>query len=263
MKWGSMKLFALLLSLLLNAGILWLGISFYQAQQLALSQVAGSQNRMDFTLEIVSSQHRNPLPESAQSSLAKETNQISSTADSALVPVIASAAESAIKIEPEIEHDIQQDIQQKTLMSEKHDSSVVPEGGSEAIKPISKNHSQADNREKTVDNSHNKPVEVSQSAANVVARSGDQFATELAAKIHAQIQGCYPESSKRRGEEGVVNLKVVKNKDRLSVVMVESSGFKRLDRCAISAVEKLLRLMKVEEVPASGINLKPIRFQLR
>ncbi len=279
MKWGSVNFFALILSLLLNAGILWLGFAYYQSQQLLLSQVAGSQSTMEFTLEIVSSQNSQPLPESGQSLFAKEKPQIESIAAESFTPVVASSAENEINIKHEIERDIkheveqdiQQDISQKILMPEQRDSSASPEVGSEAIKPISKNqdtkdHSETKQREKAAeqsDNKHNKPAEASQATANVAARSGDQFAAELATTIHAKIQGCYPESSKRRGEEGVVKLKIVKHQDGLSVEMVESSGFKRLDRCAISAVEKLLRSINVEEVPASGIYLKPIRFQLR
>ena len=102
-----------------------------------------------------------------------------------------------------------------------------------------------------------------QNSAIATTRSGDQFALELASNIHSRIEGCYPESSKRRGEEGIVFLKILNQNGQLSVEIIKSSGFKRLDRCAVSAVEKILPALKLQEVPVSGITLKPIRFQLR
>lgn len=281
MKGGTVKLFALLLSLTLNAGILWLGISIYQSQNLQLLQIAGSDvTPMAFTLEIVGNQYNHSLSESAQLPFAEEEKQNISTGTAVISSdLITSEEENAIKIQQAIQPNIQ--------MPEKSDQSLAPKAKSEALmahsqseslsenivedpevvkKPASshsQSYSQTENREKIADNNHTQKVEMSQDSASSAARTGDQFATDLAAKIHVQIQGCYPESSKRRGEEGIVSLKIVKNRGALSVIIVSSSGFKRLDRCAVSAVEKLLGSLKVDEVPALGINLKPIRFQLR
>lgn len=93
-------------------------------------------------------------------------------------------------------------------------------------------------------------------------RSGDQFAADIAVSIQSQIQGCYPEASKRRGEEGIVYLKISKQGGEVVVTLMQSSGFSRLDRCAISAVQKSLIKITPEKIPDVGIDLKPIRFQL-
>lgn len=271
MKWGSIKLLALLLSLMLNAGILMLGLSFYQAQELTLSQSAGSQTPvMDFTLEIVVSES------SAHKALNREV-------------VMRQDDEETHAVENDvIKNDERESSGPIFTVDKKHDQAdflrmnipvldrIAPANLTEINERLVNEDSLAVNRQQVI---HKPLVESrkqenypqkdpkfkaeSEKSVNLQARSGDQFATELAAKIHAQIEGCYPESSKRRGEEGVVQLMITKDPQKLSVMMIKSSGFNRLDRCAISAVEKLLSTLNIQEVPAAGIHLKPIRFQLR
>lgn len=94
-------------------------------------------------------------------------------------------------------------------------------------------------------------------------RSGDQFAQSLMKTILYNIEGCYPEASKRRGEEGTVELALQLNERHIEVMLLKSSGYGRLDRCAITSVERALKKSQIKELPAKRVKLKPIRFQLR
>ncbi|WP_169727758.1 TonB family protein [Ignatzschineria larvae DSM 13226] len=100
----------------------------------------------------------------------------------------------------------------------------------------------------------------SMSAAPV---QGDPLADRLTGGIHRSIQGCYPEASKRRGEEGVVYIRLQRQGDRIVPQLEESSGFPRLDRCALESVSKAVQSLPATQIPAQGLRLKPIRFQLR
>ncbi|GGZ91327.1 hypothetical protein DC083_01615 [Ignatzschineria ureiclastica] len=100
----------------------------------------------------------------------------------------------------------------------------------------------------------------SMSAAPV---QGDPLADRLAGGIHRSIQGCYPEASKRRGEEGVVYIRLQRQGDRIVPQLEDSSGFPRLDRCALESVSKAVQSLPATQIPAQGLRLKPIRFQLR
>ncbi|GGZ79815.1 hypothetical protein GCM10007161_09230 [Ignatzschineria indica] len=94
-------------------------------------------------------------------------------------------------------------------------------------------------------------------------RSGDLFAQSLMNTILYNIEGCYPEASKRRGEEGTVELALQLKGGHIEVIVLKSSGYGRLDRCAIASVEKALKKSQMKELPSQRIKLKPIRFQLR
>lgn len=94
-------------------------------------------------------------------------------------------------------------------------------------------------------------------------RSGDQFAQDLMNSILQHIEGCYPEASKRRGEQGVVELILQAKGAEIQVVLVKSSGYPRLDRCAKASVERALKKSNIKTLPQKTIKLKPIRFQLR
>ncbi|WP_286481285.1 energy transducer TonB [Ignatzschineria indica] len=94
-------------------------------------------------------------------------------------------------------------------------------------------------------------------------RSGDQFAQSLMNTILYNIEGCYPEASKRRGEEGTVELALQLKGGHIEVIVLKSSGYGRLDRCAITSVERALKKSQIKELPAKRVKLKPIRFQLR
>lgn len=94
-------------------------------------------------------------------------------------------------------------------------------------------------------------------------RSGDQFAQDLMNSILQHIEGCYPEASKRRGEQGVVELILQAKGAEIQVVLVKSSGYPRLDRCAMASVERALKKSNIKTLPQKTIKLKPIRFQLR
>lgn len=271
MKWGRVKLLALLLSLMLNAGILLVGLSFYQAQELALSQVAGSQTQqMDFTLEIVASTPsknasldlKTAVEDDEDLKSVEDESRKTSLQSMPLADKEYGAVDLIALKEPAIEQVLPKASEVGEISSIDDmleiEPSLITNPKTELSKPLEARKLEAQKLEE-----RRQVVKTeAERSRNLQARTGDQFASELAVKIHAQIKGCYPESSKRRGEEGVVRLMIAKDQQSLSVMMIESSGFKRLDRCAISAVEKILSSIDIQEVPATGIDLKPIRFQL-
>jgi periplasmic protein TonB len=75
----------------------------------------------------------------------------------------------------------------------------------------------------------------------------------------------YPESSRRRGEEGVVllNVTVDEQGETGSVVIKQSSGFSRLDQAAVKAVERWkFNPARVGSIAVSSQIEIPIRFRL-
>ena len=280
---GITLILALLLSLILNAGILILGIRLYQAQVLPLSQVAGNyHSTMLFTLDIAASESGSENPwkedtlrviddESFTEPVGKSLEEMKELSEERVSKSLMTTQEKSdtrflVNEERMVDaegENIPKSAESALSSRQELEKSEVVTSPTILQPPLEMAKSERDNRrEVTVENSSSIQG-VAQSSRETVARSGDQFAADWAANIHSQIEGCYPESSKRRGEEGVVTLQIVKGSHDLSVVIVKSSGFKRLDRCAISAVEKLLKSVTAEDVPASVIQLKPIRFQLR
>lgn len=268
----------LILSLGLNMGVFFFGLHLFAPKtQWVLASSAGSQSTISkFTFEVVarSAGGREELPQIAKENPESTSNQRSmgNQRSSSNLAERASLEASSILgyadlitmgssdegyINPDIVSDIESyeghDIKSPIFEAPKERESK--ESGTKEI------GSARTNPKPKAANSTHKGEEISQ--INTNAREGDQFAREIAATIHAQIQGCYPEASKRRGEEGVVYLSVFKEGDKLQVEVVSSSGYTRLDRCAIDSVKKVLQKIDPKQVPANGFQLKPIRFQLR
>lgn len=265
----------LILSLGLNMGIFFFGIYLLAPKtQWVLASSAGSQSPMSkFTFEVVarSAGGQEELPQIAKENPESTSNQrsLGNQRSSSNLAERASLEASSILgyadlitmesndegyINPDIVSDIKTPIFEAPKERESKDRKAKESGAKEI-------GSARTNPKPKAANSTHKGEEISQ--INTSAREGDQFAREIAATIHAQIQGCYPEASKRRGEEGVVYLSVFKEGDKLQVEVVTSSGYTRLDRCAIDAVKKVLQKIDPKQVPANGFQLKPIRFQLR
>lgn len=286
---GMSSSLALLLSLILNAGILLLGIKLYQSQTIALSQVAGSQvSTTVFTMEIIAS---SPQLESSLKELDLE-EVLDVALEEPLEKIFEkdSDNESANSSEDHGEKPVENSlstIEEEMIVAKKSDREMMMPAklsDTETVEKIQTEHekreqaessknvvakSQTSVKENLQKTARKEPIQKQSENQNLStatqARSGDEFAAELADKIYSQIEGCYPEASKRRGEEGIVRLKIINHHNQLSVEMIQSSGFARLDRCAISAVEKLLKSIDPNIVPVAieGIELKPIRFQLR
>ena len=83
-------------------------------------------------------------------------------------------------------------------------------------------------------------------------------------RILRGIESCYPEISRRRGEEGIVriNLHINHQGQMERTEITQSSGYARLDRCAEQAVNKALRGEKLNRA-AGVLALPPIHFRLR
>lgn len=273
----------LILSLGLNIGIFFFGLHLLIPKtQLVLASSAGSQSDMsELTFEVVARSaggqeelpqivKENPESQNNQRSLGNQRSSSNLTERAPLeAPSILGYAD-LITIESSDEGYINPDIVSDIESYEGHDikSPIFHAPKEIESKALELKERELKERESTrtspkpkAANSARQGEETSQ--INTSAREGDQFARDIATTIHAQIQGCYPEASKRRGEEGVVYLSVFKEGDQLQVKVVTSSGYTRLDRCAIDAVKKVLQKIDPKQVPASGFQLKPIRFQLR
>lgn len=78
--------------------------------------------------------------------------------------------------------------------------------------------------------------------------------------LNMLIDPCYPRRSRERGEEGRAELALHKVGEQIHVVLIESTGFRRLDRCAIEAVESALKRSQLrEEILQSGLEEIPLR----
>lgn len=290
MKRGSISYaLALLLSLALNAGILLLGIYLYQTQTLRLSQTAGREQSVTvMTLEVIASKL-------GREELQKPTVEMMESEDDSMPLVDSVKASQEIEERSEKLAESSKDAFERmiTVTEKREEQRIINEikdvHQKSSTSKSENHHPEKDHQEKEIQSAEKTQREItpisslpssvksshptipetkgaaqsSASSTQAAARSGDQFATDLSDMIHSQIEGCYPAISKRRGEEGIVILEIVKSSHQLSVNILQSSGFSRLDRCAISAVEKSLKSVKIEDIPASGIRLKPIRFQLQ
>lgn len=285
---------ALFFSLLVNGGILGVGAYFYQAMPaLSLTQTAGSDQAFSvFTLDLMASSSREEMP--LTRSLPEE---ITERVPKSHVERIDSNSKVTMPENPQMQNSPKipadnpvsapkvistnagnPDWQVATLsekmpeqMPEARLQKEMPEKVSESAatkpraetttKPITR--SIAKTAEEAKSAPREKPADNSPSSSASSARQGDQFVAQISQEVSARIEGCYPEASKRRGEEGVVRVSIVHTGNRLQARLTQSSGFSRLDRCAVTAVERAITGLKKDDVPASGLSLKPIRFQLR
>lgn len=86
------------------------------------------------------------------------------------------------------------------------------------------------------------------------------------ASIDRNIQRCYPLISRRRGEQGRVIVRIFVNAQGALVdkKVVQSSGFSRLDRCALDAIADLKVKPAIKDGKAAASHFdQPIEFRLR
>lgn len=281
---------ALFFSLLVNGGILGGGAYFYQAMPaLSLTQTAGSDQVFSvFTLDIMASSSREETPltrslpeEITESVPESRVEQITDNSKDAMRenlqmqnspkipadnPVSAPKVISTNAGNPDwqvatLPEQMPEARLQKEMPEKASESAATKPRAETTTKPITR--SIAKTAEEAKSAPREKPADNSPSSSASSARQGDQFVAQISQEVSARIEGCYPEASKRRGEEGVVRVSIVHTGNRLQARLTQSSGFSRLDRCAVMAVERAITGLKKDDVPASGLSLKPIRFQLR
>ncbi|OYQ75692.1 energy transducer TonB [Wohlfahrtiimonas sp. G9077] len=86
------------------------------------------------------------------------------------------------------------------------------------------------------------------------------------ASIDRNIDRCYPLISRRRGEQGRVVVRIFVNEKGALVnkKVVQSSGFSRLDRCALDAITDLKVKPAIKGGKAASSHFdQPIEFRLR
>lgn len=277
----------LLLSLLLNIGVLAIGVHFFHHQNtLLFDQSAGSLSDASvFTLEVVASQAGSietqiadtvsevdaevaveAVDNTLEASPAKRPEEIAGGLNRRdMAESMITTDDSSQRVPAVLDHE---EIDSTRAKNNAKMPATKPKPVAELHKHERHNQDKADNQhhervaqaDSTAKNSTRKGNEVDQTASQ--ARSGDQFANALSNLVATAIEGCYPEASKRRGEEGVVRLQVLRSSADFSVEVISGSGFSRLDRCAVSATEKAIRRLGIQEMPANGFQMKPIRFQL-
>lgn len=101
----------------------------------------------------------------------------------------------------------------------------------------------------------------------VASEGQNELAERIEQSLYSFLYACYPESSKRRGEEGVAKISLQFNQGKVvGIQWGASTGFSRLDRCAEYAVtEAAKRALKagLYQDFSGTIRMKPIRFSLR
>ncbi len=147
----------------------------------------------------------------------------------------------------------------------------APESKKTKLKPIAKSHTKPPAEKKPETRSQTKKEKVNQQKEGAQHAGAVQVGFQTPAQRHGiegrilrGIESCYPEISRRRGEEGIVriNLHINHQGQMERTEITQSSGYARLDRCAEQAVNKALRGEKLNQV-AGVLALPPIHFRLR
>ena len=142
---------------------------------------------------------------------------------------------------------------------------------SESKKTELKSHTKLPAEKKPVTRPQTKRAKANQQAQGAKHTGAVQVGFQTPAQRHGiegrilrGIESCYPEISRRRGEEGIVriNLYINHQGQMERTEIMQSSGYARLDRCAEQAVNSALRGERLNR--AAGIlALPPIHFRLR
>ena len=149
--------------------------------------------------------------------------------------------------------------------------SKAPESKKTELKPIAKSHAKPPAEKKPVTRPQTKKEKTNQQAQGAKHTGTVQVGFQTPAQRHGiegrilrGIESCYPEISRRRGEEGIVriNLYINHQGQMERTEITQSSGYARLDRCAEQAVNKALRGEKLNRA-AGVLALPPIHFRLR
>ena len=280
---------AILASLLLNGGLLLLLLFSFKVDSLALAQNAGTiEGEQYLSVQLLS--HNSPLEKIVEESESESESESKSESDDKVINRIVDQAplllpgnnrESGLSLIAATESKgAQVEVIERRKPIEEREKQI------DSSSNIAKQHRENDERRKadlqprqekgklevnknpSPQKRHIESESLSQEAPAIErseseGRRGDQFAQALMNTILHNIEGCYPEASKRRGEEGVVELALQRVGETIEVILLKSSGYGRLDRCAITSVERALKKSQIKELPAKRVKLKPIRFQLR
>ncbi len=147
----------------------------------------------------------------------------------------------------------------------------APESKKTELKPIAKSHTKPPAEIKPATRLQIKKEKVNQQKEGAQHAGAVQAGFQTPAQRHGiegrilrGIESCYPEISRRRGEEGIVriNLYINHQGQMERTEITQSSGYARLDRCAEQAVNKALRGEKLNRA-AGVLALPPIHFRLR
>lgn len=149
--------------------------------------------------------------------------------------------------------------------------SKVPEPEKTELKFIAKSHTKPSVEKNPVIRSQTTKTKANQQKKGAKHVGAVQVGFQTPAQRHGiegrilrGIESCYPEISRRRGEEGIVRINLYINHqghmERTGIT--QSSGYARLDRCAEQAVNKALREEKLNRA-AGVLALPPIHFRLR
>lgn len=149
--------------------------------------------------------------------------------------------------------------------------SKSPESKKTELKPHTKPHTKPPAEKNPVTRSQTTKTKANQQAQGAQHAGAVQVGFQTPAQRHGiegrilrGIESCYPEISRRRGEEGIVriNLHINHQGQMERTEITQSSGYARLDRCAEQAVNKALRGEKLNRA-AGVLALPPIHFRLR
>lgn len=147
----------------------------------------------------------------------------------------------------------------------------TPESKKTELKPHTKSHTKPLAEKKPVTRSQTTKTKANQQKKGAKHAGAVQVGFQTPAQRHGiegrilrGIESCYPEISRRRGEEGIVriNLYINHQGQMERTEITQSSGYARLDRCAEQAVNKALRGEKLNRA-AGVLALPPIHFRLR
>lgn len=276
---------AILASLLLNGGLLLLLLFSFKVDSLALAHNAGTiDGKQYLSIQLLS--HNSPLEkivEESESESERESDDkvINRIIDQAPLLLPENNRESDLSLIAATESKgAQVEVIEKRKSVEEREKQIDSSSNIAKQRRESNDRRKSDlqprqekgklelNKNPSPQKRHIESESLSQEAPAIErseseGRSGDLFAQSLMNTILYNIEGCYPEASKRRGEEGTVELALQLNERHIEVILLKSSGYGRLDRCAIASVEKALKKSQMKELPSQRIKLKPIRFQLR
>src|SRR5699024_609156 len=126
----------------------------------------------------------------------------------------------------------------------------TPESKKTELKPIAKSYTKPLVEKKPVTRPQTTKTKANQQKKGAKHAGAVQVGFQTPAQRHGiegrilrGIESCYPEISRRRGEEGIVqiNLYINHQGQMERTEITQSSGYARLDRCAEQAVNKVLR----------------------
>ena len=150
-------------------------------------------------------------------------------------------------------------------------ASKTSESKKTELKPHTKSHTKPPAEKKPVTRPQTKKEKINQQKGGAKHTGAVQVGFQTPAQRHGiegrilrGIESCYPEISRRRGEEGIVriNLYINHQGQMERTEITQSSGYARLDRCAEQAVNSALRGERLNRA-AGVLALPPIHFRLR